>query len=188
MYKNIEEYVKVYENHISQDVCKQVIQDMTEGHWEKHKYHNPATNESQSYDNDLSIAYCKTEAGEEIKKQIWFALREYFVDHLKDMNWVDGWNGYSEPRYNKYEVGTEMRLHCDHIHTLFDGERRGIPVLTVLGGLNDDYEGGEFVMFKDKQVSLPAGSVAIFPSNFLFPHLIKPVTSGIRYSYVSWTW
>jgi len=26
----------------------------------------------------------------------------------------------------------------------------------------------------------------IWPSNFMYPHLVKPVTKGIRYSVVSW--
>lgn len=188
MYQNIQDYVKVYENHISQDVCQQVIQDMVDGYWEKHSYHDPVTNTEQSYDNDLSVTYCRTEAGMEIQKQVWFAIQKYFGEHLKELEWANSWMGYTEPRYNKYDVGTEMRLHCDHIHTIFDGQRKGIPVLTVLGGLNDDYEGGEFLMFRDKRVELPAGAVAVFPSNFMFPHLVKPVTSGVRYSYVSWTW
>ena len=71
---------------------------------------------------------------------------------------------------------------------MFDGERKGIPTLTVLGGLNDDYEGGELMMFGEHCINLPTGAVVVFPSNFMFPHEVKPVKSGVRYSYVSWTW
>jgi len=81
-----------------------------------------------------------------------------------------------------------MKLHCDHIHSMFDGERKGVPTLTILGALNDDYEGGELLMFGDYKIDMPAGSVAVFPSNFMFPHEVKPVKKGIRFSYVSWTW
>ena len=38
-----------------------------------------------------------------------------------------------------------MAEHCDHIHSIFEGERKGIPVMTALGSLNDDYMGGEFL-------------------------------------------
>ena len=71
---------------------------------------------------------------------------------------------------------------------MFDGQRRGIPTLTVLGALNDDYEGGELMMFGDQRVQLLAGSVVVFPSNFMYPHEVKPVKSGVRFSYVSWAW
>jgi predicted 2-oxoglutarate/Fe(II)-dependent dioxygenase YbiX len=81
-----------------------------------------------------------------------------------------------------------MEQHCDHIYDLFDGDRKGIPVLSVVGALNDNYKGGEFVMFEDTHIPLPAGSVMVFPSVFLYPHRVEPITEGIRYSLVSWAW
>jgi predicted 2-oxoglutarate/Fe(II)-dependent dioxygenase YbiX len=30
------------------------------------------------------------------------------------------------------------------------------------------------------------GSLIIWPSNFLYPHCVKPVTKGTRYSIVAW--
>ena len=53
-------------------------------------------------------------------------------------------------RFNKYAENKKMALHADHIHSMFDGERKGIPILSVLGVLNDDYEGGEFVLIDEK--------------------------------------
>ena len=40
----------------------------------------------------------------------------------------------------------------------------------------------------DREIKLNAGDLVIFPSNFLYPHKISPVTDGVRYSYVSWGW
>ena len=80
-----------------------------------------------------------------------------------------------------------MALHADHIHSMFDGERKGIPILSVLGVLNDDYEGGEFVLI-DEKIDLSKGDIIIFPSNFMYPHKVEPVTKGTRYSYISWIW
>jgi predicted 2-oxoglutarate/Fe(II)-dependent dioxygenase YbiX len=81
-----------------------------------------------------------------------------------------------------------MAEHCDHIQSMFDGERKGIPILSVLCILNDNYSGGEFIMFKDKEIKLKQGDLLIFPSNFLFPHKVEPVTRGTRYSFISWVW
>ena len=81
-----------------------------------------------------------------------------------------------------------MKEHCDHIHTVFDGTRKGIPVLSIVGALNDNYEGGDFIMWETEKIKLPQGSIMIFPSNFMYPHKVTPVTSGTRYSYVSWTY
>ena len=81
-----------------------------------------------------------------------------------------------------------MKVHCDHIHDVFDGKNKGIPILTVIGILNDDYEGGNLVMFEDKKINTKEGDLIIFPSLFLFPHEIEPITKGIRYSYTAWMW
>jgi predicted 2-oxoglutarate/Fe(II)-dependent dioxygenase YbiX len=81
-----------------------------------------------------------------------------------------------------------MQLHCDHIHTLFDGKRRGIPILSIVGVLNENFEGGEWVMFENKKIELKTGDILMFPSNFLYPHGVLPITKGTRYSFVSWVW
>ena len=80
-----------------------------------------------------------------------------------------------------------MALHADHIHSMFDGKRKGIPILSVLGVLNDDYEGGEFYLIDDK-VDFTKGDILVFPSNFMYPHKVEPVKKGTRYSYISWIW
>ena len=51
--------------------------------------------------------------------------------------------------------------------------------------LNDNYKGGQFiisdVLYKPEQ-----GSAIIFPSNFMFPHEVKTIKKGTRYSIVTW--
>lgn len=62
--------------------------------------------------------------------------------------------------------------------------------LTVLSFMNNDYEGGDFVIKTDdrenNQVKLdtPKGGILIFPT-FLM-HAVKPILSGIRISCVGW--
>jgi predicted 2-oxoglutarate/Fe(II)-dependent dioxygenase YbiX len=53
--------------------------------------------------------------------------------------------------------------------------------------LNDDYEGGEFAFFgRELTYKIPKGSAILFPSNFMYPHEIMPVTKGTRYSIITW--
>ena len=70
--------------------------------------------------------------------------------------------------------------------SLFSGDVRGIPILSIVGILNDNYQGGEFVMFNDYKIKFKPGDLIIFPSVFLYPHKVNPVTNGTRYSFVSW--
>ena len=81
-----------------------------------------------------------------------------------------------------------MKEHCDFINSIFDGNIKGIPTVSVVGVLNDEYTGGEFVMFEDKEIKLNAGDILIFPSTFMYPHRVDPVKKGVRYSYVSWVY
>lgn len=187
--QNLLDYVKIYENHFPKELCRSVVVSLDKANWKKHFFYRSRTNDVISYENELSTSYENIEEKSQIEGLIWHAIERYILNDFKLFSpWFDGWVGFSEVRFNKYDPETKMKLHCDHIHSLFDGNRKGIPVLSVLGVLNDEYEGGEFIMFGDHEVKLPAGSVVVFPSNFMFPHEVKPVKNGVRYSCISWTW
>jgi predicted 2-oxoglutarate/Fe(II)-dependent dioxygenase YbiX len=123
----------------------------------------------------------------EIKKYLDNKIKDCVNDYLKNVvpNPV-GIKETSTIRFNRYQVGTNMKFHHDHIHALFDGEKKGVPILSILGLLNDDFEDGDFLMFDAKKVQLEAGDIILFPSNFLYPHAVATVTKGTRYSFVSW--
>jgi predicted 2-oxoglutarate/Fe(II)-dependent dioxygenase YbiX len=80
----------------------------------------------------------------------------------------------------KYETGSFYTAHTDS----FKDRPRAVSCSFAL---NDDYEGGEFAFFDRELVyNLKKGSCIMFPSNFMYPHEIMPVTSGTRYSIVTW--
>lgn len=186
--ESIKDYLKVYENFLDQSLCLESVESIKNFDWQEHTYYDPIGNAFKSYEHELSVFGSSSHTGDKINKKIWDALHRYVVNDMAHLNqWFAGWSGFSYVRFNKYDPTTQMRLHCDHIHSLFEGPRKGIPILTVLGALNDDYEGGEFLMWGE-EVKLPAGAIAVFPSNFLYPHEVRPVKSGTRYSYVSWAW
>jgi predicted 2-oxoglutarate/Fe(II)-dependent dioxygenase YbiX len=84
----------------------------------------------------------------------------------------------------KYNVGGKYTVHTDHFT---DTPRH----LSIIMNLNDDYEGGDLI-FTDqknkeiKRLKLGKGTIVFFPSNFMYPHSIQPITKGTRYSIVSW--
>ena len=80
----------------------------------------------------------------------------------------------------KYEVGDFYIQHSDS----FKEQPRA---LTVIMSMNDAYEGGEVALFNRELVyKLNAGDILVFPSNFMYPHEIMPVTDGTRYSIITW--
>ena len=84
----------------------------------------------------------------------------------------------------KYEVGGKYEKHVDHF---FNSYR----TLSFILNLNEEYEGGDFVFYDQKgneikKIKCKTGTVIFFPSNFLYPHCVEPITKGIRYSIVGW--
>lgn len=84
----------------------------------------------------------------------------------------------------KYEKGDFYKYHIDH----------GVTVprtLSVIVLLNDDYEGGD-LCFSDPSlknemtIKKEPNKIIIWPSTFLYPHIVKEVTKGERYSLVAW--
>lgn len=60
-------------------------------------------------------------------------------------------------------------------------------LISSVSYLNDDYEGGE-IEFRQSGVKLKpeAGSIVLFPSNFLYVHEVYPIKEGTRYSMPHW--
>ena len=190
MEKNLEKYIVKVNNFLDKETCKKVIKEIEKSKkWESHIFHNERTGEykkvSGKYENDVLI-YHDSKLTKKIMDKLWYAIKDY-INNL-DMPWFSGWSGYSLIRYNKYHSKKKMALHCDHITTLFEGSARGVPILSCLGVMNDNYTGGDFIICKDKKIKFNAGDLLIFPSSFLYPHKVEPVTKGKRYSFISWVW
>jgi len=84
----------------------------------------------------------------------------------------------------KYDIGGKYEVHTDH----FTNSPRH---LSIIINLNDNYEGGDLIFTDQKEneikrLKLGKGSVVFFPSNFMYPHMIEPITKGTRYSIVAW--
>jgi len=186
---NVKDYVKIYDNFLDSNFCKEIVNELETDSWDKHSFYQVSTDTHISYDDDLFVSHSNSEKGLHVHNKVWSAIEQYIVkDFSFCARWNASWSGYTRVRFNKYEVGTNMKIHCDHIHSIFDGQRKGIPTLSILGSLNDDYEGGELVFWEDEIIELKAGSLMIFPSNFMYPHRVENVTKGKRYSFVSWVW
>lgn len=191
-YFNLKTYIKKYEDVFSKETCKSIISKIEELDWRKHSYAKRETGKNfdvyTQFENDLEVTSQNFFGKDDMTKTMWNVLNQYVVHDMSySKEWFGGWEGFTIPRFNRYSVGTEMRIHCDHIKSTFDGSRRGIPILTILGALNDDYEGGELYICNEP-FELKQGEVVIFPSVFLYPHAVLPVKSGTRYSFVSWVW
>lgn len=81
-----------------------------------------------------------------------------------------------------YEEGGFYKEHVDDYAKEYF--RRRVSAVLFL---NDDFEGGELVFFNKSHVITPKkNKIVFFPSLYMFPHQVLPITKGIRYSIVTW--
>lgn len=188
MKTDLKDYAKLYKSVVPTDVCDKTVNEMNTIEFQEHQFYNANTGKSapRSGSRELEMSWGNVSTKPSLNELINVMATKYIQDI--NMPWFQRYQGWSHVRFNKYAETKQMALHCDHIHSMFDGERKGIPILSVLGVLNEDYEGGEFVLFDDYVLPFEKGDICIFPSVFLYPHMVKPVTKGTRYSYISWVW
>ena len=80
----------------------------------------------------------------------------------------------------RYETGQFYIQHTDS----FKANPRAV---SCSFSLNDGFDGGEFGFFdRELIIKAPKGGAVLFPSNFMYPHEIMPVTKGTRYSIITW--
>ena len=188
MKTDLKNYIQLYKNFLADDYCNKIVEEIKFLKFQEHTFYDPKTNKHlpKSGSQELAMSFDNTHSKNDLTKKLWHAIDRYIKFY--NFPWFDSWQGYTAIRFNEYKESKKMALHCDHIQSMFDGDRKGIPILSCLGVLNDDYEGGEFIMFDDYEIKLKQGDLIIFPSNFLYPHKVEPVTKGTRYSYISWVW
>jgi predicted 2-oxoglutarate/Fe(II)-dependent dioxygenase YbiX len=188
----LENFISVYDNVISENSCQHIIQESTNLNWIDQVYNVQGNFLSEGMEVCFNL-------GTKSKLILDLPIKNTIETYIK----TKGENlfsvkGISPIRLNRYKLNSRMHSHIDHqpVYRLTANQNvnstenvlSGIPILTLIGTLNDDYEGGEIVFWDDYQPALKAGSVVIFPSNFLFKHTINTIKTGTRYSFIVWVW
>ena len=94
------------------------------------------------------------------------------------------WNRIIDISFLKYHEGGFYKWHTDHCAQI----PRTISAIFIL---NNDYDGGELCFrnpdgSEEIMMDKKANSLIIWPSNFLYPHTVKPIKKGTRFSIVGW--
>ena len=131
--KTIKDYI-IIKNTISKEICQSLIDDCNKKEWRKHTWNNYTTGETTSESTkELDVMSCTKEQQDKVTPALIQALDEYQkICSVEGDKTGSKWlSKFSPIRFNKYEVGTMMRRHYDHIHSIFDGKRKGIPTVSI---------------------------------------------------------
>ena len=138
----------------------------------------------KTYKYDLSNKH------EKLSAVHWHCLLHYFFynyinKYAKDLN-ILNLPIFSVDQISilKYQDNGFYTWHVDHAASV----PRSLSCILLL---NNDYEGGN-LCFRNPdgsgewEVEVKPNRMIIWPSNFLYPHTVKSVTKGTRYSVVAW--
>ena len=186
----LRDLIHVEKGIIPANLCDYLVEEIEKNEWRPHTWYNNVANSFGSEETmELDVQNITGEHQQLLTPfmiqagSAYNAIYAFQCERTSQMM-----NKFSSLRFNRYTPGQIMRQHHDHIHSLFDGNEKGIPVLSFILNLNDDYEGAELFFWDDHVVPLGKGDIIMFPSLFLFPHGVTEATKGKRYSAVSWAW
>jgi predicted 2-oxoglutarate/Fe(II)-dependent dioxygenase YbiX len=178
---NIKDYIFVSKIFNSQE-CDDIVNKTNQYTWRKHRWNSSST-KGKSVEEIDDILVCNIDPilESKITPNLLSVFGKYSILHSPQNVPIQLINQWDTIRINKYTKDVGMRYHIDH------GIDREHPVLTIIVLLNDEFTGGNTLVLNE-EVSLKKGDCVIFPSNFMYPHEIKPVTDGTRYSLTTWAY
>ena len=190
MFDRVKDYIHVEKGIIPANICAFTIDDVKKREWRPHTWYSPESDDFKSQETmELDVQHATADLKELLIHYVFEAAAAYNKKFAFPCENTDPiFFKCSNIRFNRYLPGQIMRQHHDHIHSLFDGDNKGIPVLSFVGNLNDDYEGADLYFWDDYVVELGAGDIVMFPSLFMYPHGVTEATKGQRFSFVSWAW
>ena len=184
----IKNFVKIYDEALPWHVLSNLIRFSNKSHdsFKKSKIGGEVTN----FNIRRTYAYALSNHDKSMSNVHWFNLLHFYfqknlINYGRDHNMIDyQFEKIFDIELLKYQETGFYTWHVDHFAQ--------IPrTMSCILLLNNDYEGGN-LCFRNPdgsgewEVEVKPNRMIIWPSNFLFPHTVKPVTKGIRYSAVAW--
>lgn len=182
--KTLRDYIQVFDNVIPDELCDAILKEYApDGEWiPTHVGEGILDRDIRNVDaipisrNEvIGSNYTRRLLDNELFKGAAEAINRYNEKFPEAR--IESDSGYDLLRY---QTGQFYKQHTDS----YKAQPRAVSCSFAL---NDDYEGGEWAFWnKDLKLKTKKGSVVLFPSNFMYPHEILPVTKGTRYSVITW--
>ena len=184
-YNKLEDYIYIVKNALSLNLCDEILDEFKNSdEWQDTIVGSGSVEKKIRNCETVVISYPHIiEKNKKIRLKLdkyIFASSSKFIQeyntkflHCK----IEEDSGYE---LLKYHEGCFYTEHTDS----FKARPRAVSCSFIL---NDDFEGGEFAFFgRELKYKLNKGDAIMFPSNFMYPHEVMPVTKCIRYSIITW--
>lgn len=191
--RNLIDFVHIEKSVIEPDTIQTILENNQNENigWERHSWssYDPNGGYTMSHQEGCLVKSCQRDPlfpHMEIQNCISKSVNNYAEKIRSNMPSNLGVHFSTPLRLNRYQKGVSMNEHADHIHSIFDGQAKGIPIMSLVAQLKDADQGGDFYMFGDTKLDFTAGDILIFPSVFLYSHRVEEIVEGEKWSMVSW--
>ena len=185
-YNNLENYIYVVKNALSLNLCDEIVNEFKDsGEWSDALVGRKNLLEKNKRNcQNIAISYPHIiQKNNEVRSKLDNAVFDGASKCIQEYNQkfplcrIEEDSGYE---LLKYSEGCFYTQHTDSF-------KKNLRSMSCSFILNDDFEGGEFAFFnRELKYKLEKGDALMFPSNFMYPHEVMPVTKGTRYSIVTW--
>lgn len=186
MHDKLQDYIKVFENAVSDDLCARVLAEYTNSQEWIATQVGDADVVNKNVRSAMVISLSANiimNANPEVRYGLDkepFQCAADVIGRYKEIHPLAEIQEDSGYELLRYEEGQFYAQHTDS----FKFQPRTVSCSFAL---NDDYEGGEWGFWgRSLTLKAPKGAAVLFPSNFMYPHEIMPVTKGTRYSVITW--
>ena len=183
-YHNLKDYIIVLEDILPHSVCDKILEEYAEtDEWVQTEIGSGIDTNIRSAKTIQMSADFVLNKNLELRKEL---DADVFAGASKA---IQAYNAKLEHCQIEEDSGYELlRYETGQFYTQHTDSFKARPrAVSCSFALNDDYEGGEFGFFDQEMIiKAPKGGAVLFPSNFMYPHEILPVTSGTRYSIITW--
>ena len=186
----MEDHILYLPSFIEPQLCKDVIMQLKDVGLDK------STPYTDGLLNDHTDSYFDPDVSDiqKIKQKITQDALDLYAERVRGYNWsYHKSNKFfaSEIIVRRYNSKSEFDYHYDDIvEEIFPHwfvRRKNILTCNVYLNDNTEYGGGELHFASCNQTFNPKiGDVIISPSNWMFFHKVKEITSGVRYSGTYW--
>ena len=163
--------IEKFKDVIDSDICDLVI---------KHIEDNIDQLENMEYGDNQNVI-CKEsilEQGCELDSLIYKVVNKVILMYKEKYFWF---NATGDRGYQVRKITGATREHID-----FSSKPTDSRIISIIFGLNSDYEKGEFYFpYQDFSTTVKRGEAIAFPVYFMYPHFVnEPI--GYRYTINTW--
>ena len=167
----LKDLIHIEKGIIPANLCDHIIQNIETRPWKPHTWYN---NVADTYGSEETMELDVQSITSELQQLLTPIMiqagsaynQKYSYKGCERTGQI--MNKFSSIRFNRYGKGQIMRQHHDHIHSLFDGNEKGIPVLSFILNLNDNYRGADLYFWEDHAVHLGREILLCFLLYFYF--------------------